>query len=160
MHGDDNRTLHSDRTPINNPKGITAWRMEVERKAVSAISKSFTANVVRPAMLYGTSGSLFGMLLFPTAKGGHIVWNGTPDTRMATIHQEDLAEAFRLVVEKSYSIPGVVFDIANNYPESITDILKELQVASGAAEISYKEPDNRKCCTAHHFLLRVHLMRV
>lgn len=90
----------SDRTPIDHPSPLTAWRLEIERKALQAINKSFTANVLRPSLLYGGSGSLIGATLFKGAKEGKITWYGDEETRCATIHKEDLGEAFRLCAEK------------------------------------------------------------
>jgi nucleoside-diphosphate-sugar epimerase len=83
---------------------VTAWRIEIEQKAISSISQSFTANVIRPSLLYGGSGSLIGDILFASAKGGDIVWFGDENARMATIHKEDLGEAFRLCAEKVSAI--------------------------------------------------------
>ena len=134
MHGDDKSDIISDRSPLTRPMPLTAWRIEIEQKAISSISQSFTANVIRPSLLYGGSGSLVGDVLFSSAKGGHIVWFGDENARMATIHKEDLGEAFRLCAEKvsvstsgrfrasaehvtvnnhqAYAIPGIIFDIS------------------------------------------------
>ena len=79
--------------------------------------------------------------MFESAKKGSIWWFGNPDTRIPTIHQGDLGEAFRLVAEKSYAIPGIIFDIANDYPEPLSAILHQLQKVSGAKDINYKEPE-------------------
>lgn len=79
---------------------LTAWRIDIEQKAISSISASFTANVIRPSMLYGGSGSLIGDVLFSSAKAGEVTWFGDENARMATIHKEDLGEAFRLCAEK------------------------------------------------------------
>lgn len=100
VHGDDKTDIISDRTPLNRPMPLTSWRIDIEQKAISSISHSFTANVVRPSLLYGGSGSLVGDVLFSSAKGGEITWYGDGTGRMATIHKEDLGEAFRLCAEK------------------------------------------------------------
>lgn len=44
---------------------------------------------------------MVGAVLFASAKEGEITWYGEGENgRMATIHTEDLGEAFRLTAEK------------------------------------------------------------
>jgi nucleoside-diphosphate-sugar epimerase len=120
---------------------LTSWRLDIEKKATSNYSKSFTGNVIRPSILYGSSGSLTAML-FASAKAGTVEWYGDKEQRISTIHQADLGEAFRLVTEKAYAIPGIIFDLTNDYPESMAEIMHQLQAVSGAKEIKYKQPEN------------------
>jgi nucleoside-diphosphate-sugar epimerase len=141
VHGDHKTEIVSDRTPITRPNKLTEWRLEIEHKAVKSISSSFTANVIRPSLLYGGSGSLTAML-FSGAKAGEIVWFGDEDSRMALIHKEDLGEAFRLCAEKSYAVPGVIFDVSNPYPESTKAVFGRLKEVSGAEKVTYKKPEN------------------
>lgn len=106
VHGDNKVDRISDHSPIHSPMPLTKWRLGVEQKAIRALSPSFTANVVRPSLVYGAPDhSLIGMLLFKGAQTGTITWYGDEDTRLATIHREDLGEAFRLVGEK-VSLPS------------------------------------------------------
>lgn len=101
VHGDNKTDIISDRTPLTRPLPLTSWRIGIEQKAISSISPSFTANVIRPSLLYGGSASLVGDVLFSSAKSGEITWFGEGDgARMATIHKEDLGIAFRLLAEK------------------------------------------------------------
>ena len=100
VHGDDKTAILSDHSPITKPSKLTAWRLEIEKKATASASRSFTGNVIRPSLVYGGSGSLVGATLFQGAKDGKITWYGQEDTRLATIHKSDLGEAFRLLGEK------------------------------------------------------------
>lgn len=113
VHGDSLTETVSDRTPIDRPSKLTSWRLEIEQKAVKNINKSFTANVVRPSLLYGGSGSLIGMTVFKGAKEGKITWYGSQESRLATIHKEDLGEAFRLVAEKVRIWPRAAFGLTD-----------------------------------------------
>lgn len=108
---------------------LTSWRLDIERKAITSISKSFTANILRPSLLYGGSASIFAGV-FQSAKDGAIVWKGDAGARVSTVHKTDVGEAFRLAGEKvsfeyfgndvphlmrymqSYAVPGVIFDIS------------------------------------------------
>lgn len=100
VHGDSKTDIISDRSPLTRPMPLTSWRIDIEQKAISSISPSFTGNVIRPSLLYGGSGSLIGDVLYSSAKSGEIVWYGEESARMATIHKEDLGEALRLCAEK------------------------------------------------------------
>lgn len=56
-------------------------------------------------MLYGRTGSLFGMLVFEPAlaaakKGEKFETPGLPETRFLTIHQDDLADLYVRVAER------------------------------------------------------------
>lgn len=100
LHGSGASKPISDRTPIDDPMELTRWRLKIENKAVSSISRSFTANVIRPSLLYGGSGSLFAMMFSAARDNGVAEWYGDEGSTMATIHREDLGEAFRLCAEK------------------------------------------------------------
>lgn len=98
IQGDDKFTMKSDGAAITNPAQLTKWRPGVEE----ALTKSQILNgiVIRPSLVYGRSASITAML-FEQAKSGSIEWPGEKTTRFATIHTDDLAECYRLAVEKS-----------------------------------------------------------
>jgi len=50
--------------------------------------------------------------------------------------------AFRLCAEKAYAIPGIIFDISNNYPEALAHIITQLQAVSGTYKTVYHKPEN------------------
>lgn len=95
----------SDRSPVTNPIELTAWRAPFEQELLASISKSFTANIIRPGMVYGGSSSYIGFMLFASAREGKITWYGDKHAMMPTVHNHDLAEAFRLCAEKVSVIP-------------------------------------------------------
>ena len=98
IQGDDKFTAKSDGAAITNPAELTKWRPVVE----SALTGSSTLNgiVIRPSLVYGRSGSI-SALLFEQARKGSIEWPGDKTSRFATIHTDDLAECYRLAVEKA-----------------------------------------------------------
>lgn len=60
------------------------------------------------------------------------------------IHQDDLADFFLKVVEKSPIVGGIIFDASNNYTESVDDFLEKLVRVSGAkGPHTYFKPTNR-----------------
>ena len=86
---------------------ITSWRLQIERKAIASISKSFTANIVRPSVVYGGSGSLTAAWS-ESAKNGTVTLFGDASSRFAMIHRADAGEAFRLVAEKVRALSCIV----------------------------------------------------
>ncbi|KAH9936189.1 uncharacterized protein B0H18DRAFT_972728 [Fomitopsis serialis] len=80
--------------------------------------------VIRPALLYGRSGSLLAPLY-------------------ALIHCDDLAEMYLLASEKSAIAAGQIFDAANDFTENADDVLHKLLEVSGAkGPFEYIEPSN------------------
>jgi len=98
IQGDDKYTTKSDGAAITNPAELTQWRPEVEQ--VLTKSKILNGIVIRPSLVYGRSGSIVAML-FEQAKTGSIHWPGDKTSRFATIHTDDLANCYRLAVEKA-----------------------------------------------------------
>lgn len=143
---------------------ITAWRLIHEQRALAAgeeFSKHLTVNVVRPSLLYGRSGSITGSI-FATALEGEVKFAGTGRERIATIHCDDLGELFASVAEKvsssldrssvtradermqSYMVKGVIFEGSNPYPESVSYILDQLVIVSGAKGPTYVAARDRE----------------
>jgi nucleoside-diphosphate-sugar epimerase len=140
VHGDDRVNTVSDTTACTNPPALVAWRVGREQEVVT--SEVLNGIVVRPGMLYGRSGSLFA-LLFKKASEGKVAWYGRPGGRYTMIHQDDLADFFLRVAEKSYLVKGCIFDAVGNTTESVDDLLEKLVRVSGAkGGYSYIEPSN------------------
>ncbi|EKM60369.1 uncharacterized protein PHACADRAFT_179692 [Phanerochaete carnosa HHB-10118-sp] len=129
VHGDDRTTVKTDTSPITAPAQLVAWRPEQEQRVV--MNTVLNGIVIRPALLYGRSGSLLAPL-FKNAAEGSVRWFGTPEDRYALIHTDDLAELFRLAAEKAQLVGGKIFDAANDITESADDLLKKFVQVSGA----------------------------
>lgn len=140
VHGENPKEIISDTTPITQSVELVSWRPLLEQK----VAKSTTLNgiVIRPALLYGRSASILG-LLFKSGQEGRVKWFGTPGGRYSLIHQDDLADLYRLVAEKSGILGGQLFDAANDFTESVDDILQKLVQVSGASGYDYIPPTNR-----------------
>ena len=135
-----NPELVSDTTPITQPSEISAWRPAFER--VVASHPILNGIVIRPAILYGRSGSHLSLMFNAARKGETLRWYGAPGARWSLIHPDDLGEMYRLAVEKSAILGGLMFDVANDFTESVDDLLQRLVEVSGASGIEYVEPQN------------------
>jgi nucleoside-diphosphate-sugar epimerase len=103
--------------------------VEQEQRVVR--SEVLNGIVIRPALLYGRGGSILAGL-FAGAAQGKIQWYGTPGQRLALIHPDDLADLYVRVAEKAHLVGGKTFDAANDFTESIDDILQKLATVAGA----------------------------
>lgn len=140
VHGENRKDVISDTTPITQSVDLVAWRPTLEQKVVT--NPVLNGIVIRPALLYGRSASILGML-FKTADEGKVKWFGAPGGRYALIHQDDLGELYRLAAEKSAIVGGLLFDAANDFTESVDDVLQKLVEVSGAQGYEYIRPTNR-----------------
>ncbi|KAF9643435.1 NAD(P)-binding protein [Thelephora ganbajun] len=140
VHGDNRDEIITDTTPTATPHPFVAWRAEHERNVVG--STLLNGIVIRPVWVIGRSESHLGNLLFPSAHAGEVVGIGTPGARYSIIHQDDLADAYLRVVERGSIVHGSIFDIANEFTESVDDVLATLCKVSGAKGYKYREPAN------------------
>ncbi|PCH40180.1 NAD(P)-binding protein [Wolfiporia cocos MD-104 SS10] len=129
VHGDNRNEIVTDTTPITKPIDLVAWRPQVEQ--LVATNPILNGIVIRPALLYGRSGSILAML-FKRAYEGQVAWYGTPGGRYSVIHCDDLADMYVRATEKSSIIGGKIFDVANDMTESVDDLLQKLVEVSGA----------------------------
>ena len=142
VHGDNRDEIVTDTTPTATPHPFTTWRAVHERNVVD--STVLNGIVIRPSGVIGRSCSHLGDMMFSGAHAGEVVWIGTPGGRCSIIHQDDLADAYLRAVERGSIVRGSIFDITNEFTESVDDILTTLCKISGAKGYKYREPTNRK----------------
>ena len=142
VHGDSRDEIVTDTTPTTKPHPFAAWRAVHERNVTG--STVVNGIVIRPPWVIGRSGSHLGNLLFPSAHSGEVVGVGTPGGRYSIIHQDDLADAYVRAAERGSIVGGSIFDITNEFTESVDDILATLCRVSGAKGYKYREPVHSK----------------
>ncbi|KIM24909.1 hypothetical protein M408DRAFT_228418 [Serendipita vermifera MAFF 305830] len=142
VYGDDRSAIRTESSPLEISKMplVARWRPAIDKEMVE--STILDCIIVRCCMCYGRAGSLWAML-FSQAEKGEISWMGTPGGSYATIHVDDLAELFLLVVEKSHLVRGLVVNAANDRTESVDGILKAFAAHIGIPldKISYRAPN-------------------
>ncbi|KAJ7445113.1 hypothetical protein FB451DRAFT_1104474 [Mycena latifolia] len=139
-HGDNRTDIVTDTTPVARPVELVTWRPAMEQLVVR--STAVNGIVIRPALLYGRSGSILAPL-FKIASEGRVVWPGTPGGRWAVIHADDLADMYVRLAEKAQIIGGKIFDAANPCTESVDELLQKLVAVSKAkGPYEYRKPAN------------------
>ncbi|WP_425404265.1 NAD-dependent epimerase/dehydratase family protein [Hwanghaeella sp.] len=92
--GDDVATEESPFSPIPS----FAWMVENSERLTA--SGKFSTAVLHPAMVYHSAGGVFTRFLEKAKAGQPIqVWGG-PETRWPLVHRDDLAAAYRLLLEQ------------------------------------------------------------
>ncbi|KAL0577636.1 hypothetical protein V5O48_004361 [Marasmius crinis-equi] len=141
VHGEDRDTLSvSETTPLFKSAELVAWRAGVEQSIVQ--ETTVRGLVIRPALLYGKSMSLLAPLFQLASEGGTIRWPGTPGGRYAFIHMDDLADLYVRAAEKAPLIEGMIFDAANDFTESQSDVLDALVRVSKAEGWEFRKSEN------------------
>ena len=74
-----------------------AWMVDHARRLVE--SDAFDAAVLHPAMVYARGEGAFGRFVAAARENRPITIWGSPDTRWPLVHRDDLAVAYRLVLE-------------------------------------------------------------
>ncbi|CAO1637646.1 unnamed protein product [Jaminaea pallidilutea] len=136
LHNDDRFYSQSELTPALNPPSKVSWRPAVEKLLTA--STILDGIVIRPALLYGGSGSITALMFKQALGEGHIEWPGSPGLRWPTAHVDDVAKAFRLAVEKAPLVKGLILDVANPSTESIDALLSHLCAYTGKAADGWK----------------------
>lgn len=139
IHGDNRSVIRSDGAPldVNRMPKVASWLPALEQEFIS--SQVVNGIVIRPAMCYGRSGSLWAGL-FEQVESGRLSWPGTPGGAYATVHIDDLAEVFLLAVEKSHLVRGLILDASNEQTESVDGILNTFAAHVGIPleKVSYR----------------------
>jgi nucleoside-diphosphate-sugar epimerase len=88
---------------------ITSWRPDFEQQIISSTSREhIDAIIIRPGMVFGGASTIyttwFTALVDAKKNGGVAQVPGKKDALIPTVHKDDLAEAYRLIVEKVRTI--------------------------------------------------------
>ncbi len=96
MYGATGDKVANEDSPFNT---IAAFEWANRSAAMILSSSTFAATVLHPAMVYHQGGGVFERFLTSAKAGAPAELWGTPQTRWPLIHRNDLAVAYRLLVE-------------------------------------------------------------
>lgn len=142
IQGNDPFEPRSDGAAITDAPDLTAWRPQTEMLLTK--STVLRGIVIRPSLIYGRSGSITSLFFRQAAQEKSITWPGSRGGRIATVHTDDLAECYRLAVEKAPLVQGLVIDCTNQGQESTDLIFHNLAILAGFPQdrIHLKAPSN------------------
>jgi nucleoside-diphosphate-sugar epimerase len=90
----------SEGEPTDRAVAAVAWRPAHERRVLEAASDRIATAVVRPGIVFGEKRGLVSPWFESAVAEGRATFVGTGDQRWALVHRADLAELYRLVLEK------------------------------------------------------------
>lgn len=111
------------------PPAIVAWRPEIEAHVLRATSERVGTVVLRPGCVYGGRGGLTGAWFESADKDGAARIVGDGQNRWATVHVQDLADAYVRVVERR--VKGEVFNVTDRSRFTVREMASAAAQAAG-----------------------------
>jgi nucleoside-diphosphate-sugar epimerase len=108
----------ADETTPYDPIPSFAWMVENGARALSA--PTLDTMIIHPAMVYDRDGGVLRRFIASAREKGRIEIWGSPDTRWPVVHRQDLAIAYRLILEGG--IPGQSYCVASEPGVRVGDI--------------------------------------
>lgn len=123
-----------------NPTPLIAWRPAVEQHVQAlAASRSVAAVVLRPAMVHGYGGGIFGMLAGMARQTGSVRIVGDGRNHWPAVHVDDLATAYLSAVERAVSgdgqVAGQIFNVVTEDAVAVAEIGEAIRASVGADRV-------------------------
>lgn len=109
---------------------MVAWRPAHETLTLDAATKTLATAVIRPGFVYGGAKGLIAGYFESATREGVAAYIGDGQNRMSLVHKDDLAELYRLVVEKQAR--GMFHGVDGAAPR-IVDLARAASEAAGKA---------------------------
>ncbi|WWC86816.1 uncharacterized protein L201_001695 [Kwoniella dendrophila CBS 6074] len=133
-----------ERQPTTTYNESVQWRPLIEGPVLD--SEKVHGIVIRGAVVYGRDGSGIGSYIFDEAlkasKTEEKIFETIykEDTRIASIHTDDMADLYLRVAERGPICRGQIFLASNQFSERLTDILDAVVRVSGCKGYRHKRP--------------------
>jgi nucleoside-diphosphate-sugar epimerase len=127
-------------TSALNPTPLIAWRPAVEQHVLTlAASRSIAAVVLRPAMVHGYRGGVFGMLAGMAHQAGTVRLIGDGRNHWPAVHVDDLATAYLSAVEQAArgndEITGQIFNVVAEEAVAVAEMGEAIRASVGADRV-------------------------
>lgn len=113
----------------DHPAQAVAWRPPHERLVLSAAGDGLVTAVVRPGMVYGGAGGMIGPLFASAVERQPVSVVGDGTNRWSLVHREDLAQLYRVIVERH--VAGIYHGV-DGAPMTVADVGRAASRAAGA----------------------------
>jgi nucleoside-diphosphate-sugar epimerase len=130
--GDTRGAVAYENSSVRAPARVVAWRGEHEQLVLLSADEGITPSVVRPGLVYGGKGGLVSHYFSSATEESAATFVGDGRNHVSLIYREDLAQLYRLVVEKRgwgifHGVDGVPLIV-----EEVARAASELMGAGGA----------------------------
>lgn len=127
--GDTRGQLAYESTPVRQPARRVAWGGEHEQLVLLAADEGVTPCVVRPGLVYGGKGGYITGYFASAALEGAAAYIGSGRNHLSLVYREDLAQLYRLVVEKR---GWGIFHGVDGTPLVVDEVARQASEAAGA----------------------------
>ncbi|PVX59990.1 NAD-dependent epimerase/dehydratase family protein [Paraburkholderia unamae] len=134
------------------PTALVAWRPAVEQRVLAlAAGRSIAAVILRPAMVHGYGGGVFGMLAGMVRQTGSVSIVGDGRNHWPAVHVDDLATAYLRAVERASRgdsteesngdsggddrVAGQIFNVVAEDAVAVADIGEAIRASVGADRV-------------------------
>jgi nucleoside-diphosphate-sugar epimerase len=118
--------------PPDHPPEFMTWRAVHERRVLDAATEDLATAVVRPGIVFGERRGLVSPFFASAVKEGAAAYVGDGANHWALVHRGDLAELYRLLVEKQAR--GVFHGVDGTSP-TLAEVARAASVAAGKGAI-------------------------
>ncbi|MBI3182490.1 MAG: NAD-dependent epimerase/dehydratase family protein [Myxococcales bacterium] len=119
-------------TPVR-PNPLVAWRPAVEKQVLEGASSKVRTQVVRPGVVYGGHGGYLGGWIRQALEEKRIRVVGDGKNRWPIVHLEDLAELFRLVIDRG--APRSVYHATDDTAHTVESLARVIARAAGIERV-------------------------
>lgn len=127
--GDTHGEVVYESTPIRSPARLVSWRGEHEQLALLSADEGVTPCVVRPGLVYGGTGGLVSRYFADASEEGAASFVGDGRNHLSLVYREDLAQLYRLVVERR---GWGVFHGVDGTPLRVEEVARAASEVAGA----------------------------
>lgn len=133
-----------------NPTPLVAWRPAVEQRVRAlAARRGIAAVILRPGMVHGYGGGVFGMLAGMARQSGCVKLVGDRRNHWPAVHVDDLAAAYLSAVERAASgeaaVIGQIFNVVAEDGVAVAEMGDAIRRSIGVDRVeSWPLDDARK----------------
>jgi nucleoside-diphosphate-sugar epimerase len=132
-----------------NPTPLIGWRPAVEQQVLAlATRRSIAAVILRPAMVHGYGGGIFGMLAGMVGQTGTVRVVGNGRNRWPAVHVDDLATAYLSAVERAASgdnrVTGQIFNVVAEDAVAVAEMGEVIRASVGADRVEFWSLDDAR----------------
>jgi nucleoside-diphosphate-sugar epimerase len=132
-----------------NPTPLIGWRPAVEQRVRAlAASRSIAAVILRPAMVHGHGGGVFGMLAGMARQTGSVTVVGDGRNHWPAVHVDDLATAYLSALEQAAAgdarVTGRIFNVVAEDGAAVAEMGDAIRTSVGAARVEFWPLDDAR----------------
>jgi nucleoside-diphosphate-sugar epimerase len=125
-----------------NPTPLVAWRPAVEQRVqVLAARRAIAAVILRPAMVHGHGGGVFGMLAGMGSQTGSVKVVGDGRNHWPAVHVDDLATAYLSALERAADgddrVNGQAFNVVTESAVVVAEIGEAIRTSIGVDHVEF-----------------------